>query len=60
MLSGVVHVKSFLISGSCHINCLCVGYPSPRGPVCYNCKNLPPEAPCHQIGFCETEEVSIV
>ena len=34
-----------------------VGFPYPRGPVCYNCENSPAGVPCHKIEFCETHEV---
>ncbi|XP_045169286.2 uncharacterized protein LOC123532018 [Mercenaria mercenaria] len=37
--------------------CNSTGFPTTRGPICFNCVAFPEGYPCHKITHCETHEV---
>lgn len=39
---------------------LFLGYPTDRGPLCYECKNLADPSTCHTIAFCNHNEVCLL
>ncbi|XP_052786320.1 uncharacterized protein LOC128221758 [Mya arenaria] len=40
-----------------HVACNEKDYPATRGPICYNCRNPTPAGKCHDVEFCDQDQI---
>ncbi|XP_055997160.1 uncharacterized protein LOC125648058 isoform X1 [Ostrea edulis] len=56
-ISGQILCTECCVGGLCNSQgCGAVGYPSPRGPICYDCRDIHSPADCHKVVPCSANE----